>query len=79
MPIYPKLIFISFKNVSFSQTIFNDAPEPWGLFFQDNATPQMEGLEELERNYVLPCNYTFVISWIMLSLIINYTKPFVSK
>jgi len=28
----------------------NDAPEPWGLFFQDNATPQMEGLEELHNN-----------------------------
>jgi cytochrome c oxidase subunit 2 len=28
----------------------NDTPEPWGLFFQDNATPQMEGLEELHNN-----------------------------
>jgi hypothetical protein len=28
----------------------NDVPEPWGLFFQDNATPQMEGLEELHNN-----------------------------
>jgi len=27
--------------------IFNncDAPSPWGLYFQDSATPQMEGLE----------------------------------
>lgn len=29
---------------------FCDAPEPWGLFFQDNASPQMEGLEELHNN-----------------------------
>jgi len=21
-----------------------DAPSPWGLYFQDSATPQMEGL-----------------------------------
>lgn len=28
----------------------NDTPVPWGLFFQDNATPQMEGLEELHNN-----------------------------
>jgi cytochrome c oxidase subunit 2 len=28
----------------------NDTPEPWGVFFQDNATPQMEGLEELHNN-----------------------------
>jgi hypothetical protein len=27
-----------------------DTAEPWGLFFQDNATPQMEGLEELHNN-----------------------------
>jgi cytochrome c oxidase subunit 2 len=27
-----------------------DNPEPWGLFFQDNATPQMEALEELHNN-----------------------------
>ena len=27
-----------------------DAPTPWGLFFQDSATPQMEGLEELHNN-----------------------------
>jgi cytochrome c oxidase subunit 2 len=29
---------------------YNDTPIPWGLFFQDNATPQMEGLEELHNN-----------------------------
>ena len=27
-----------------------DTPEPWGVFFQDNASPQMEGLEELHNN-----------------------------
>ena len=30
--------------------IKNDTPEAWGMFFQDNATPQMEGLEELHNN-----------------------------
>jgi len=24
-----------------------DTPRPWGLYFQDSATPQMEGLVEL--------------------------------
>jgi len=24
-----------------------DAPRPWGLYFQDSAAPQMEGLVEL--------------------------------
>jgi cytochrome c oxidase subunit 2 len=27
-----------------------DAPTPWGLFFQDSASPQMEGIEELHNN-----------------------------
>ena len=24
-----------------------DAPSPWGIYFQDSATPQLEGLIEL--------------------------------
>jgi hypothetical protein len=33
-------------------SLFNlcDAPSPWGLYFQDSATPQMEGLVELHDN-----------------------------
>jgi cytochrome c oxidase subunit 2 len=27
-----------------------DAPKPWGIYFQDSATPQMEGLVELHDN-----------------------------
>jgi cytochrome c oxidase subunit 2 len=27
-----------------------DTPTPWGLFFQDSASPQMEGIEELHNN-----------------------------
>jgi cytochrome c oxidase subunit 2 len=27
-----------------------DAPMPWGVYFQDSATPQMEGLIELHDN-----------------------------
>ena len=33
--------------------IFNiqlDAPTAWGLFFQDSASPQLEGIEELKNN-----------------------------
>ena len=33
-----------------NEKIYLDTPEPWGVFFQDNATPQMEGLEELHNN-----------------------------
>ena len=58
----------------------NDAPEPWGLFFQDNATPQMEGLEELHNNIMFYLAIIlFAVSWIMLSIIINYKKAFLSN
>jgi cytochrome c oxidase subunit 2 len=35
------------KNYYFD---YNDTPSPWGIYFQDSATPQMEGLEELHDN-----------------------------
>ena len=61
-------------------TITNDVPEPWGLFFQDNATPQMEGLEELHNNIMFYLAIIlFAVSWIMLSIIINYNKAKISN
>ena len=57
-----------------SETL-NDTAEPWGLFFQDNATPQMEGLEELHNNimYYLAI-VLFAVTWVMLSTIINFKE-----
>jgi hypothetical protein len=53
----------------------SDTPEPWGLFFQDNATPQMEGLEELHNNIMFYLAVTlFAVSWIMVSIVLNYRK-----
>jgi heme/copper-type cytochrome/quinol oxidase subunit 2 len=59
---------------------YNDTPEPWGVFFQDNATPQMEGLEELHNNimYYLAI-ILFAVSWIMISIIINFKKNKISN
>jgi len=37
-----KQLFNTFINL--------DAPMPWGIYFQDSATPQMEGLVELHDN-----------------------------
>lgn len=52
-----------------------DAPTPWGIYFQDSATPQMEGLVELHDNIMY---YLFVIlfavAWIILSIIRNYVE-----
>jgi cytochrome c oxidase subunit 2 len=47
--IIQKDILNYFSNVNNLHTKY-DNPEPWGLFFQDNATPQMEALEELHNN-----------------------------
>ena len=32
------------------EKILCDAPRPWGIYFQDSASPQMEGLVELHDN-----------------------------
>ena len=58
----------------FNNLIMNfDAPSPWGIYFQDSATPQMEGLVELHDNimYYLVV-ILFGVGWILLSIIRNY-------
>ena len=53
--------------------LYCDAPKPWGLYFQDSASPQMEGLVELHDNimfYLLII--LFGVGWIMISIIINF-------
>lgn len=58
----------------------NDAPEPWGCYFQDNATPQMEGLEELHNNIMFYLAIIlFAVSWIMVSIIINFCATKISN
>jgi len=54
-------------------TINLDAPTAWGIYFQDSATPQMEGLIELHDNimYYLVI-ILFSVGWILLSIIRNY-------
>ena len=50
-----------------------DAPTPWGYFFQDSATPQMEGIEELHNNimYYLAI-ILFTVTWMMITIIKNF-------
>jgi cytochrome c oxidase subunit II len=50
-----------------------DAPEAWGIYFQDSATPQMEGLVELHDNimYYLVI-ILFAVGWILLSVVRNF-------
>ena len=52
-------------------TMSFDAPSPWGIYFQDSATPQMEGLVELHDNIMY---YLVIILWCRLNFIIYYKK-----
>ena len=56
-------------------TLNLDAPSAWGIYFQDSATPQMEGLIELHDNimYYLVI-ILFAVGWILFSIIRNYVE-----
>ena len=72
--VYRYDVYVTFKNWLFS--VFNsDAPRPWGLYFQDSATPQMEGLIELHDNILFYLVIIlFAVGWILVSIIKNYTN-----
>ena len=54
---------------------YNDTPSQWGLYFQDSATPQMEGLEELHDNIMFYLVIIlFGVGWILVSIIRNFTS-----
>lgn len=57
------------------QNLYLDAPHAWGTYFQDSATPQMEGLIELHDNimYYLVL-ILFAVSWILFSIIRNFVE-----
>ena len=64
-----KLIRSNFQDHPFHLV----SPSPWPLYFKNSATPQMEGLVELDDNimYYLVI-LLFAVGWILLSIIINY-------
>jgi cytochrome c oxidase subunit II len=65
--------FFFFMHFLIQSLILNlDAPSPWGIYFQDSATPQMEGLIELHDNimYYLVV-ILFAVGWILFT--IGYT------
>jgi cytochrome c oxidase subunit 2 len=71
------------QNFSIFKTIFNDAPQPWQLGFQDSAAPSFTGIVELHNTIIF---YLIVICigvfWVLFSTIIYYNHekaPFVYK
>nr|QCS26203.1 cytochrome c oxidase subunit 2 [Acanthothecis fontana] len=52
-----------------------DTPRPWGLYFQDSATPQMEGLAELHDNLMFYLVIIlFAVGWILFSIVRTFTS-----
>lgn len=52
-----------------------DAPESWGIFFQDGATPVFEGLTELHNSiffYLILIG--LAVGWIIFSVVYNFNS-----
>jgi group I intron endonuclease len=71
------------QNFSIFKTIFNDAPQPWQIGFQDSAGPGFTGIVELHNTIFF---FLVVISvgvfWILGSVTLNYSyknSPIVHK
>nr|AAD32614.1 cytochrome c oxidase subunit 2 [Pachysolen tannophilus] len=60
------------RDMMMSTNIRNDVPTPWGVYFQDSATPNMEGMMELHNNvmFYLMLMLMFV-SYVLYSMMKN--------
>jgi cytochrome c oxidase subunit 2 len=59
--------------ISIFNTIFNDAPQPWQLGFQDSASPSFTGLVTLHNTigfYLIVIS--FAVFWVVFSIIYYY-------
>lgn len=60
---------------SFLTPIYNDAPEPWQLGFQDGASPTQEGITELHDTiFFYLVLILFGVMWVLSSVIINFNS-----
>lgn len=56
-----------------NNTIQNDAPTPWGLYFQDGASPVLEGIVELHDQILFYLLIILVgVTWILLSTVFRF-------
>ena len=64
-----------FNNLIYNLVISCDAPRPWGLYFQDSASPQMEALVELHDNIMFYLVIIlFAVGWTLASIVINFVN-----
>ena len=72
--LYIQDIYCLVSNSS-SSSEYCDAARPWGVYFQDSASPQMEGLIELHDNILFYLVIIlFAVAWILVSLARTYSK-----
>ena len=69
----PLAALIFFQTYSYYTSC--DAPRPWGINFQDSATPQMEGLVELHDNILFYLAIIlFSVGWILWSIVRTFVN-----
>lgn len=60
-----------YKNNNFFEHC--DAPRPWGVYFQDSASPQMEALVELHDNIMFYLVIVlYAVGWMLISIIVKF-------
>ena len=70
---YGQYYLISLMAQQIRDFDFNDSPRPWGIYFQDSGTPQMEGLTELHDNIMFYLVIIlFAVAWILLSVMKSF-------
>jgi cytochrome c oxidase subunit 2 len=74
---------LSLINWPLIGTVYNDAPEPWQISFQDGASPTFEGITELHSSIFFYLVIIFVgVGWMIGSVVVNFsanTSPIVYK
>jgi len=69
------VVALVFALFNYNAVDFCDTPRPWGVYFQDSATPQMEGLVELHDNILFYLVIIlFGVGWVLISIVKNYVS-----
>ena len=66
---------LSLINWPLIGTVYNDAPEPWQISFQDGASPTFEGITELHSSIFFYLVVILIgVVWMMGSIMVNFNS-----
>ena len=73
-----RIVHDGFNYIKSAASAFNpvrsDTPRPWGIYFQDSASPQMEALVELHNNILFYLVIIlFGVGWLLIIIVRKYT------